>query len=504
MAFARVQSAQTHLLTPRLVSVETDISFGLHSFSIVGLPDKAVEEAKDRVSAAIKNSGFTSPKSKNQKLTVSLAPAEMKKEGPAFDLPIALSYLLSSEEIRFDPNGKLFLGELSLDGSLRPVRGVLPVVNVARNKKITELYVPKENAREAALVGGISVYGVSTLSELIEHLSKNTLVPEKKTKIEKTKNENEVDFSDIRGQETAKRALLIAASGGHNIALFGPPGTGKTMLARAFSGIMPALSEKEMFEVTSIHSVAGVLDGAIVTDPPFRAPHHTSSHISLVGGGTYPKPGEVTLAHRGVLFLDEFPEFEKRSIEALREPLEDGIVSVSRAKGRERFPARFTLLAAMNPCPCGNRGSSKRCICKETDLARYERKISGPIIDRIDMWISVGPIAHETLRGKSKDKENIRLRKAVETARNIQKKRFAKKSISLNSHMSVRDIERLVRSAEDAVETLEQSAKALGLSARGYHKVLRLSQTIADLSGEKEIKKNHVLEALQYRPRVFS
>ena len=309
MPFAKILSAQTHLLKPRLVSVETDISFGLHSFTVVGLPDKAVEEARDRVSAAIKNSGFTSPKSKNQKLVISLAPAELKKEGPSFDLPMALSYLLASEEIGFDGEGKLFLGELSLDGKISPVRGVLPIAKLAADKKVKELYVPKENAREAALIDGIRIFGVSSLGELSEHLTgSKTINPEKKTSLPKTDKESEVDFGDIRGQESAKHALLIAAAGGHNISLFGPPGTGKTMLARAFAGILPPLSKDEVFEVTGIHSVSGLLDDDLIITPPFRSPHHTSSYISLIGGGTYPKPGEVTLAHRGVLFLEVIPQ----------------------------------------------------------------------------------------------------------------------------------------------------------------------------------------------------
>jgi len=330
MSFAKVYSAQTSLLRAHIVDVEVDISKGLHAFTIVGLPDKGVEESRDRVSAAIKNSGFKSPKSKNQKVVVSLAPADLKKEGPVFDLGIALAYLLASDEIKFDPEKKIFLGELSLHGEVRPIRGVLPIVKVAKKKGYTEIFLPKENVAEGALIDGVSVYGVESLSHVLAHLVEgedhSPIEPEKQTEIKHIMPSYAVSFGDIQGQETAKRGLEIAAAGGHNIALFGPPGTGKTMLARAFASLLPPLSFDEVLETTSIHSIAGVLDDDLVTHPPFRAPHHTASYVSLVGGGTIPKPGEVTLAHFGVLFLDEFPEFERRVIDALRQPLEDRTV----------------------------------------------------------------------------------------------------------------------------------------------------------------------------------
>lgn len=520
MNFAKVYSAQVNLLSGVIVSIEVDISKGLHNFSVVGLPDKAVDESKDRVSGAIKNSGYKSPKSKNQKIVISLSPADLKKEGPYFDLGIALAYMLATGDIKFNSGKKIFLGELGLDGTLRGIRGALPLAQAAKKAGYEEIYLPKENAFEAALVEGVKVFGAESLNEIVEHLigeegqslknPKRTvlgkkIIPEPKTKVNYKKEIKSGDFSDIRGQESAKRGLEIAASGGHNIAMYGPPGTGKTMLARVFSSLLPDLSLDEVLEITGIHSVAGATRGELVCIPPFRSPHHTSSYVSIIGGGTYPKPGEVTLAHRGVLFLDEFPEFEKRVIESLRQPLEDNVVSISRAKGNAIFPSNFILVAAMNPCPCGNLGNKqKSCICKPSDLDRYKRKLSGPIMDRIDLWVSVANVDYKKLSGEGTGETTSKIKARVQNAREIQKARFEKlgRNITTNSEMNVKDLSNIVKLTDDVRKILDDSAEHLALSARAYHRVIKIARTIADLENSLNVEANHILEALQYRPKV--
>ncbi|HPS21434.1 MAG TPA: YifB family Mg chelatase-like AAA ATPase [Candidatus Paceibacterota bacterium] len=506
MSFARVYSAQVNLLKGQIVTIEVDLSRGLHAFNVVGLPDKAVDESKDRVSSAIKNSGFVSPKAKNQKIVVSLSPADLKKEGPFFDLGIALAYMLASGDLKFDPEKKIFLGELGLDGTLRSIRGALPLVQEAKAQGFEEVYLPKDNAIEAALIDGIKIFPVGSLTEVVKHLSGVSQISvQLKTEINYEREMKSADFSDIRGQEGAKRGLEIAAAGGHNIAMYGPPGTGKTMLARAFAGLLPDLSPEEVLEITGIHSVAGVTQGELVSVSPFRAPHHTSSYVSLIGGGTFPKPGEVTLAHRGVLFLDEFPEFDKRVIESLRQPLEDNIVCISRAKGSAVFPTNFILVAAMNPCPCGNAGAKKKsCICKPSDLDRYKRKLSGPIMDRIDLWVSVSDIDYKKLGDDATGEKSENIKDRIIKARKIQKERFGKnnRDIKTNSEMNVKDLSDLVHLSDEVRNLLDTSAEQLALSARAYHRVIKLARTIADLEDSEDITANHILEAIQYRPKV--
>jgi len=523
MSFARVYSAQTHLLKGKIVTVEIDITKNtLHSFTLVGLPDKAVDESKDRMSSALKNSGFQSPKNQNQKIVISLSPADLKKEGPYFDLAIAIAYLLSAEDINFEPKKKIFLGELSLNGELQPIKGVLPLTQEAKRLGYEEVFLPLQNAREASLINGIKIYGAKTLKEVVNHIAipkkdkrgnliekeLPKIIPHPNTQIIYNKKIDGLDFSDVRGQEAAKRGLEIAAAGGHNIAMSGPPGTGKTMLARVFSHILPDMSKEDILEVTGIHSIVGTLENNLITEPPFRAPHHTASYVSMIGGGTNIKPGEVTLAHRGVLFLDEFPEFEKRVIESLRQPLEDNMVSISRARGRAIFPSNFILIAAMNPCPCGNKGSKqKACICKPSDLDRYKRKLSGPIIDRIDIWVTVGEVDFEKLsREIPEGEKTATIKERVRKAREIQKKRFnstlkGARRINTNSEMNVKDLAIYAPLTDDVKTLLNQSAEKLQLSARAYHRIIKLARTIADLEGTPNISTSHILEALQYRPR---
>lgn len=496
MSFSRVYSAQINVLDGQLITVETDISRGLHNFAIVGLADKAVEESRDRVGSAIKNSGLKSPKQSNQKIVVSLSPANVKKEGSYFDLAIALGYMLSNDEIKFDPEGKIFLGELALNGELKPVKGVLPLVKSAKALGFQEVYVPMCNAKEAALIEDIKIFPVKNLKEVVDHLNaENNFCIECQpvTPIVYGEKKFAVDFNDVRGQDLAKRGLEIAAAGGHNIAMYGPPGTGKTMLARAFSSILPGLSKEDILEVTAIHSIVGILEDSLVTETPFRSPHSTSSYVSVIGGGAFPKPGEVTLAHKGVLFLDEFPEFDRRVLESLRQPLEDRVVNIARAKGSATYPTNFILIAAMNPPPAN---------ATAAEIARYRKKISGPIMDRIDMWVNVVNIDYDKLGSKEKSGEaSDVIKKRVLLAREKQKARLAGSRAKANSEMSVKDIDKIIALSKDVKDILNNTAKRLNLSGRAYHRVIKLARTIADLDGSNDIETKHILEALQYRPR---
>ena len=501
----KLYSAEVVGLNGEIVDVELDMSQGLRAFTIVGLADKSVDEAKERISYAIDNVGFNPPHKKNQRVIVSLAPADLKKEGTGFDLPIALSYLLASRQLTFNPEGKMFAGELALDGMLRPIKGVLPIAMKAREAGFKEMFLPKGNGEEAALISGIDVYEAGSLTEIADHFKKLDLLEKlPPTEFEEALTQLPYDISDIRGQDAAKRGLVIAAAGMHNVAMSGPPGTGKTLLARVIPTILPPLDFEEALEVTAIHSVAGTLEGGVMRERPFRSPHHTSSYVALVGGGAWPRPGEITLAHRGVLFADEFPEFDRRVIEALRQPLEDGVVTVSRSKGTIKFPARFMLIAAMNPCPCGNYGSkTKMCLCTPTSFLRYQRKMSGPIADRIDLWMEVGQIDHNLLegRGQKYGKSSEELREKITGARKIQARRFDGTPILANSEMSIKEIEKFCELDDRAKPTLSLAAKSMDLSPRSYHRVIKISRTIADLDASEKITAEHVHEALQYRPR---
>jgi magnesium chelatase family protein len=504
---AKVFSAAVVGLEGQLIEVEVDLLPGLPRVNVVGLPDTAVQEARERVRSAVRNSGCVFP---NRRITVSLAPADIRKEGPSFDLPIAVGVVIASEQVLADTSRCLFLGELSLDGRLRPTHGVLPMVSLARERGMTQVFVPACDAAEAALVEGVEVYPVETFSDLIRHLAGaepiEPFARDGRPYAEAAPYEG-TDFAEVRGQEHVKRALEVAAAGGHNLLMVGPAGAGKTLLARALPSILPSMAPDEALMVTRIYSVAGLLprEVPLVTQRPFRAPHHTVSQAGLVGGGRQPRPGEISLAHRGVLFLDELPEFGQQTLEVLRQPMEDHQVTISRAQGSVTFPANFMMIAAMNPCPCGNYGDPiKPCSCAESTVLRYQRRISGPLLDRIDIFVEVPRVDYEKLASLTPAEPSGRVRERVDAARQLQRDRFDGRAAQSNSEMSPADVRDFCQADlnEDVMSFLKLATTQLSLSARAFHRILKVARTIADITGCREITTAHVAEAVQYRQRT--
>ncbi len=502
---AKVYSAAVVGLDAPVIEVEVDISPGLPSTTIVGLPDTAVQESRERVRSAIRNAGCAFP---TKRITVNLAPADIKKAGPAYDLPIAVSILISSEQVTFDASNALFLGELSLDGLLRHTHGILPMVSRAKEKGMSPVFVPAVNASEAALIEGITVIPVESLAQLVDHLRGDIPISKyvaDRDPFDVTYREDAgIDMAHIKGQEHAKRALEVAAAGGHNMIMSGPPGSGKTLIARSIPTILPKMTTDEALEATKIYSVSGLLpaDMPLIVNRPFRSPHYTISYVGLVGGGRWPKPGEISLSHRGVLFLDELPEFGQSDLEVLRQPLEDKVVTITRAQGSVTYPANFMLIGAMNPCPCGYYSDPvKQCTCSASQVSRYQKRISGPLLDRMDIFVEVPRIEYEKLTDERLGEKSQIIQARVEAARSLQQERFAGTRLICNADMTPIEIRDYCQTESEAQNLLQSAVKQLSLSARSFHHILKLARTIADLDSSEAIGSAHVAEALQYRAR---